>query len=102
MTRQIREDRRAFLRRLQAVVAGGTAFALLPQLDLIGRAMAADALPGNDYKALVCIFLFGGSDSFNMLIPHETGEYRRIRPAAAACTTPRPIPPASAMHATNS
>lgn len=76
MTRQIREDRRAFLRRLQAVVAGGTAFTLLPQLDLIGRAMAADALPGNDYKALVCIFLFGGSDSFNMLIPHETGEYQ--------------------------
>ena len=41
MTRQLREDRRAFLRRLKAVVAGGTAFALLPQLDLVGRAMAA-------------------------------------------------------------
>ena len=75
MTRQLREDRRAFLRRMQAVLAGGTAFALLPQLDLVGRAMAADALPGNDYKALVCIFLFGGSDSFNMLIPHDSAEY---------------------------
>ena len=31
--------------------------------------------PGNDYKALVCIFLFGGSDSFNMLIPHEAAEH---------------------------
>ena len=26
-----------------------------------------------DYKALVCIFLFGGSDANNMLIPNETG-----------------------------
>src|SRR6478735_9199807 len=76
MTRQIREDRRAFLRRLQAVVGGGAALALLPQLDLVGRAMAAEPLPGNDHKALVCIFLFGGNDSFNMLIPHESSEYQ--------------------------
>ena len=75
MTRPLREDRRAFLRRLNAVLAGGAAFALVPQLDLIGRAMAADPQPGNDYRALVCIFLFGGSDSFNMLIPHETSQY---------------------------
>lgn len=75
MTRPFREDRRAFLRRLNAVLAGGAAFALIPQLDLIGRAMAADPQPGNDYRALVCIFLFGGSDSFNMLIPHETAQY---------------------------
>ncbi len=26
-----------------------------------------------DYKALVCIFLFGGNDANNMLIPNETG-----------------------------
>lgn len=76
MSRQFREDRRAFLRRMQAVLAGGTAFALLPQLHLISQAMAAEPLPGNDYKALVCIFLFGGSDSFNMLVPRESGEYQ--------------------------
>jgi uncharacterized protein (DUF1501 family) len=75
MSRSIREDRRAFLRRVQAVIAGGAAYALLPQLELVGRAFAAEPLPGNDYKALVCIFLFGGSDSFNMLIPHETAEH---------------------------
>lgn len=75
MTRSIREDRRNFLRRVQAVVAGGAAYALMPQLELVGRAFAAEPLPGNDYRALVCIFLFGGSDSFNMLIPHETAEH---------------------------
>ncbi len=75
MSRSIREDRRAFLRRVQAVIAGGAAYALMPQLELVGRAFAAEPLPGNDYKALVCIFLFGGSDSFNMLIPHDTVEH---------------------------
>lgn len=75
MTRSIREDRRRFLRRVQAVVAGGAAYALMPQLELVGRAFAAEPLPGNDYRALVCIFLFGGSDSFNMLIPHDAVEH---------------------------
>lgn len=27
------------------------------------------------YKALVCVFLFGGNDSFNMLVPREDAEY---------------------------
>ncbi|NNC76759.1 MAG: DUF1501 domain-containing protein [Woeseiaceae bacterium] len=28
-----------------------------------------------DYKALVCVFLFGGNDSFNLLVPHSQAEY---------------------------
>ena len=31
--------------------------------------------PFTDYKALVCVFLFGGNDSFNMLVPNTTAEY---------------------------
>src|ERR1700682_930798 len=27
---------------------------------------------GSDYKALVCIFLFGGNDANNVLVPNET------------------------------
>ena len=88
MSRSIREDRRAFLRRMQGVLAGGAAFALLPQLHLIGQAVAAEPQPGNDYKALVCIFLFGGSDSFNMLIPHESGEYQAYLASRGGGHTP--------------
>lgn len=76
MSRSLREDRRNFLRRVTGVVAGGAACALMPQLELVGRAFAADPLPGSDYRALVCIFLFGGSDSFNMLIPHDSAEHQ--------------------------
>ncbi|MEM6457140.1 MAG: DUF1501 domain-containing protein, partial [Acidobacteriota bacterium] len=32
-------------------------------------------LPGDDYKALVCLFLAGGNDSFNMLVPRDPASY---------------------------
>jgi len=31
--------------------------------------------PFPDYKALVCVFLFGGNDSFNMVVPRSGPEY---------------------------
>ena len=37
--------------------------------------MNALAQTTNDYKALVCIFLFGGNDSNNVLIPFDTAGY---------------------------
>lgn len=37
---------------------------------------SAEMLAGDDdYKALVCIFLAGGNDSFNMLVPRSDSEY---------------------------
>ncbi|MFT3755844.1 MAG: DUF1501 domain-containing protein [Pseudoxanthomonas sp.] len=69
-----RQDRRDFLRNLQYVLAGGTIAAVMPQFELVGSALAQSA-PANDYRALVCIFLFGGNDSFNLLVPHESSAY---------------------------
>ena len=31
--------------------------------------------PPNEYKALVCILLAGGNDSFNMVVPTQTDQY---------------------------
>lgn len=31
--------------------------------------------PFTDYKAMVCVFLFGGNDSFNLLVPRSQAEY---------------------------
>ncbi|MDZ7644997.1 MAG: DUF1501 domain-containing protein [Woeseiaceae bacterium] len=31
--------------------------------------------PFDDYRALVCVFLFGGNDSFNMLVPRSAAEH---------------------------
>src|SRR5258706_4476468 len=40
-------------------------------LRFINSAMAATSGPINDYKALVCVFLFAGNDATNLLIPHD-------------------------------
>jgi uncharacterized protein (DUF1501 family) len=42
--------------------------------DAIGQ-MVGGSGPFNDYRALVCVFLFGGNDSFNMLVPSSAAEY---------------------------
>jgi uncharacterized protein (DUF1501 family) len=34
--------------------------------------MNALAQTTSDYRALVCVFLFGGNDSNNMLVPFDT------------------------------
>src|SRR5450631_4223940 len=34
--------------------------------------ISAMASPLSDYKAMVCIFMFGGNDSNNMLVPTDT------------------------------
>ncbi len=47
------------------------------------RWMEALAAPANDYKALVCIFLFGGNDGNNMVIPMEAAEYSSYATARA-------------------
>ena len=33
----------------------------------------------NDYKALVCVFWFGGNDGFNMLVPNDTAGYNNYK-----------------------
>ncbi len=57
----LHKDRRRFLKVMAA--AAGT-----PMMGSLMQAAYA-AGPFNDYKALVCVFLFGGNDSQNMIIP---------------------------------
>ncbi len=71
-----RLSRRDFL-RISGTCAAVSATPLLSTLlnmELIKSAAAAT--PDLDgYKALVCVFLHGGIDSWNVLIPYETSEY---------------------------
>jgi uncharacterized protein (DUF1501 family) len=54
---------------------------------------------GTDYKALVCIFMFGGNDANNMIIPYDSAgyaNYAKIRAnLALAQNTLLPIQPKS-------
>jgi uncharacterized protein (DUF1501 family) len=66
-------SRRAFLRRSKQVAIAGTASSWAMGLAGIGEAAAFSA--GNDYKALVCIFLYGGNDHNSTLIPFDSTNY---------------------------
>ncbi len=64
-------DRRSFLKASGAAAA--TAFAGTPGLAY--SRMVGGGAPFDDYRTLVCVFLFGGNDSFNMLVPRSTAEH---------------------------
>ncbi|MEP6875882.1 MAG: DUF1501 domain-containing protein [Burkholderiales bacterium] len=65
--------RRLFLRHAGALSAAGAAGAPLAlNMAAIGSAAAQSA---SDYKALVCIFMFGGNDSLNMVLPTDTASW---------------------------
>jgi uncharacterized protein (DUF1501 family) len=65
--------RRLFLRHAGALSSIGAASAPLAlNLAAIGSAAATAA---SDYKAIVCIFLYGGNDSINMVLPTDTSSF---------------------------
>ncbi|ESQ88248.1 hypothetical protein ABAC460_16445 [Asticcacaulis sp. AC460] len=67
-----------------AGAAGGSAF--LTQLAAAGGAAAQTA---NDYKALVCVFLYGGNDQSNTVIPYDVNAYARYQLARPTLAIPR-------------
>lgn len=73
--------RRAFLRRTGQLAMAGTALPFALNLAAMGEA-AAQAAPGDDYRALVCVFLFGGNDYANTVVTYDAdsyGKYSLIR-----------------------
>ncbi|MDZ7937313.1 MAG: DUF1501 domain-containing protein [Rhodoferax sp.] len=66
--------RRAFLKRSGQLAMSGTALPLAMNLAALGEAAAASAA-GNDYKALVCVFLYGGNDYANTVVSYDAPSY---------------------------
>lgn len=61
-------DRRRFLRFGASAAAAASAAQFTAVRALAGQ-RAGRGVGGNDYKALVCVFLYGGADTFNLLVP---------------------------------
>ena len=89
MNRQERflADRRRFLRQALAIPVArastrGATLSLLGTSSLAGMTSTTRAAecPG-DYRSLVCVFLAGGADSFNMFVPVDSryADYRASR-----------------------
>ena len=66
-----RMTRRHFLR---AAAASGFAYAFA-RTPRVTYAQMTGGGSFADYKALVCVFLFGGNDSWNMVVPSSAAEY---------------------------
>jgi uncharacterized protein (DUF1501 family) len=69
-------SRRAFLKRGSAMIAAGVTAPIAINLAAISEATAATA---TDYKAIVCIFLYGGNDNYNTLVPYDEAGYNTYR-----------------------
>ena len=90
-------SRRRFLSRSAQIALGSAAaFATMGRLQMV---QAATRDIGDEYRALVCIYLFGGNDSFNMVVPRTTSAYGSYQAARPNLSIPQanllPITPVS-------
>ena len=94
-------NRRQFLGQAScAAVGSASLFSTLMNLRMTNSAVAeglsqtpsksASQLAGSDdYQALVCIFLAGGNDSFNMLVPRGNSDYNEYATIRADLALPK-------------
>jgi uncharacterized protein (DUF1501 family) len=89
-------SRRDFLKRTCCGAAAGMAAASFNRFGLV-NALAQSA---QDYKALVCVFMFGGNDSNNMVVPFSSSGYASYQQTRSVLALPQgsllPIAPPSA------
>ena len=71
MTFRQLKSRRDFLRMGAQTISAVGAAAAFGQAGLLNAAVT----PATDYKALICVFLFGGNDANNMFLPTDTPTY---------------------------
>jgi uncharacterized protein (DUF1501 family) len=88
-------SRRDFFKRSCCTAAAGFAAASFNRFGLV-NALAQSA---QDYKALVCVFLFGGNDSNNMVVPLSSSGYASYQQIRSILALPQgsllPITPPS-------
>ncbi len=90
-------SRRSFLQKT-SLLAAATGLGRLGLLN--ARAQSAPAA-GNDYKALVCVFMLGGNDGHNLLVPlngSALAAYRQARGSLALPDGSTQVLPVSAQN----
>ena len=79
-------SRREFLKRASALSASGVAAPFAINHAALGEAAAANA---TGYKALVCVFLYGGNDYANTVVPYDGASYALYQAQRAAIAIPQ-------------
>jgi uncharacterized protein (DUF1501 family) len=67
-------SRREFLRTASALSVAGSATPLV--LNLAAMSAASAQTTPSDFKALVCVFLYGGNDHSNTIVPFDNASYQ--------------------------
>jgi len=81
-----RASRRQFLKTASLLSIAGAASPFALNLASIGAASAQSAPP---YRAIVCLFLFGGNDHTNTFIPYDQASYDEYFAARDSIAIPR-------------
>jgi uncharacterized protein (DUF1501 family) len=88
-------SRRAFLRRAGQLSLGGVAAPWALNLAALAEASAQSA--PSDYKALVCVFLYGGNDHGNTVVPYDAASHAAYLGIRGSLATPREALAATAL-----
>ena len=82
--------RRDFIQRALCATASSAMFTSFAGKLSLAHAAATSGrqLLGGDYRALVCVYLYGGNDGFNMLVPRSTAEYNQYATSRGALALP--------------
>src|SRR3989441_6421449 len=79
----MKESRRTFLRDSACGLTAAAMVASLDRLNLVNAMVQQQTEVASDYRAQVCIFLFGGTDANNMIVPYDdysaSGGYDSVR-----------------------
>ena len=78
------QQRRDFLKAAASITIG-SGLPTLAALNHVAHATGGiqPTQVGLDYKAIVCVFLYGGQDNANILIPYQDGDTAGTAPAAS-------------------
>jgi uncharacterized protein (DUF1501 family) len=79
--------RREFLKRASILGAAGVAAPMALNLSILNEAVAATS--PTDYKALVCLYMAGGNDGHNVLIPYDNANYAKYAAIRQALAIPQ-------------
>ncbi len=85
-------NRRDLIKKTLCATAGSAAFtSMFGKLQLAQAATPESRIlagAGNDYRALVCIYLYGGNDSFSMVVPRSGSAYTTYAAQRGALAIP--------------
>ena len=100
--KNINASRREFLRTASQLSVAGAAGPFALNLATIGAAAAQSA---SDYRALVCLFMYGANDHNNTVIPFDTANFNAYTAARTGITRTMadllPLVPASPLTGAN-